>query len=272
MCGRGHDGAIVQPPFVFHESLPAGGEFGESTPVVAIAGWLGCNDKHLLKYAEAFNSLGAAVVRGTMPGGYVFSPFDAGRKRYAAAALEAVEAVRTRGGVNRNVYWIFFSNGGAWVWVAMQNMLADGGAFFAHGRALRGVAFDSSPAYMHLFTGAAALTETMRQPLKAIVYSLFVIVAGAWDVVAKLTFTASWLPSKRFWPLLTNARTPPKELYLYSEDDHLCDAAKLRELMLVRQSRPGSKVSAVHWKSSRHVGHLLMHRDEYLEALVDFLS
>ena len=256
---------------VFVETLPATG-LSMDTPIVSIAGWLGAQDRHLAKYAETFNSLGAAVIHSTMPTADVFSPFDSGRHRHAVAALEAAESLRTRDGGYRRMYWVFFSNGGAWVWIAMQSQLAQGCAFEAHGRALAGVAFDSAPAYMHLLTGGRALTEGMKEPARSLAFALFVIFAGMWHIVATLTGTSSWTPWVRFWPLLKEARTPPKEVYVFCEDDHLCDAHKLRELIAIRKARPGADVSVTYFKSSKHVGHLRQHQHEYLQTMVALLA
>ena len=60
-------------------------------------------------------------------------------------------------------------------------------------------------------------------------------------------------------------------LYLYSTDDPLCDAEKLRELIAAKKKGAGQDVTAVEWKESEHCGHLKRHREEYEAALQRFL-
>lgn len=60
-------------------------------------------------------------------------------------------------------------------------------------------------------------------------------------------------------------------LFLYSLDDPLCDALKLKELIAEKRSR-GQIVEAVEWEKSEHCGHLKHHKDEYATALTAFLE
>jgi len=59
-------------------------------------------------------------------------------------------------------------------------------------------------------------------------------------------------------------------LFLYSDDDPLCDAVKLSELIEDKQGR-GQDVKAINWRESEHCGHLKHHETEYRRALADFL-
>jgi len=61
------------------------------------------------------------------------------------------------------------------------------------------------------------------------------------------------------------------ELYLYSEDDPLCDAKKLDGLVEAREEQ-GAGVESLCWQESRHVGHMLVHRSDYLEMLDAFVK
>jgi len=59
-------------------------------------------------------------------------------------------------------------------------------------------------------------------------------------------------------------------LYLYSDDDQLCDAEKLSELIESRRAA-GQDVVSIRWETSEHCGHLKHHRTQYMETLRRFL-
>jgi hypothetical protein len=64
-----------------------------------------------------------------------------------------------------------------------------------------------------------------------------------------------------------------RSLYLYSDDDPLCDPHKLGELIAARRAALADKaVQAVRWERSRHVAHLRCHMRQYTEALFGFLG
>ena len=60
-------------------------------------------------------------------------------------------------------------------------------------------------------------------------------------------------------------------LYLYSLDDHLCDAAKLEELIAARRAA-GHAVSAHRWERSAHVAHYRHHPRQYEALVLGFLQ
>lgn len=60
-------------------------------------------------------------------------------------------------------------------------------------------------------------------------------------------------------------------LYLYSEDDQLCDAKKLEELIEIRKSG-GKNVITRKLTPSQHVQHYRMYPKEYREAVLGFLG
>jgi len=59
-------------------------------------------------------------------------------------------------------------------------------------------------------------------------------------------------------------------LYLYSDDDPLCDAEKLSELIETKKIA-GQEVISIQWETSEHCGHLKHHKTEYIETLRRFL-
>ena len=73
----------------------------------------------------------------------------------------------------------------------------------------------------------------------------------------------------RVWESLEWRDVP--QLYLYSLDDHLCDAAKLQQLIALKRAQ-GHDVTARCWERSRHCTHLRLHPEEYREALLGWLQ
>lgn len=70
---------------------------------------------------------------------------------------------------------------------------------------------------------------------------------------------------------MLDLRLGPCSLYIYSEDDPLCDAARLDQLIASRRGA-GADVAALRWQRSQHVAHLLQHYKEYATALFQFLE
>lgn len=60
-------------------------------------------------------------------------------------------------------------------------------------------------------------------------------------------------------------------LYLYSTDDPLCDAVALKEL-LERKKHRGQDIKSISWENSEHCGHMKVHREEYMNAVKQFLD
>ena len=56
-----------------------------------------------------------------------------------------------------------------------------------------------------------------------------------------------------------------------SKDDHLCDGAKLSELVAAKRAA-GQRVTARCWQRSGHVAHFRHHREEYTALLLGFLE
>jgi hypothetical protein len=59
-------------------------------------------------------------------------------------------------------------------------------------------------------------------------------------------------------------------LYLFSDDDPLCDAKQLSELIETKKIA-GQDVVSIRWHTSEHCGHLKHHKIEYIETLKTFL-
>ena len=70
---------------------------------------------------------------------------------------------------------------------------------------------------------------------------------------------------------MTNLQLGSRCLYLYSADDHLCDADKLDQLIAAREAA-GHAVQAHKWEHSRHVVHYKLYARQYKQLVLGFLK
>jgi len=132
--------------------------------------------------------------------------------------------------------------------------------------------FDSSPAFMTVGSGAKVLRLGAHPTLALAVTVAFYVAAGIMGLYSLLT-TASLdaVPPKMFWRAVRDAKPRAKELYLFSDADELCDAARVAALIAERGEN-GAKTEFVRWEHSRHCAHLLDEREQYVGALRAFLG
>ncbi len=148
---------------------------------------------------------------------------------------------------------------------------------FADIRALRsklvGVVFDSSPA-------ALRDGETGLAPLHhALIYCTW---QERWPLLVEL-YAKRWFQSNfqlqararanAFYDGMRDDTWNLRQLYLYSEDDALTMFGPLHELVQHRRGLFGSDmISYQYWKSSHHCCHLLEHREDYEQAVEQFVK
>jgi len=72
-----------------------------------------------------------------------------------------------------------------------------------------------------------------------------------------------------FWKTMVDLDWCPM-LYLYSEDDHLCDASMIHSLVDEKRARGQQRVFSKCWRASRHCTHLMMHPEEYRQQVRRF--
>lgn len=247
-------------------------EVEHSTPLVIVCGWFKAQDKHVAKYSYELNHMGCVTLRSTLPPVAAFSPFAQGRKQHTRQIVAAAKNTISKyypPNATPPVHFMCFSNGGAWVWMTLTQMIMAGEIEPVPN--VRGVVFDSAPCYMWASTGARALSTGLGFPLKQTVAGMFLLFVCLGNIIARITGTTHRTFPMVFWRTLTEAPSKDmRELYLFSDDDPLCDASKVNELVGDRSAR-GVNVSLRRWKNSRHCGHMLLYRDEYLRTLEEFL-
>ncbi|KAL4451602.1 hypothetical protein ABPG75_007264 [Micractinium tetrahymenae] len=244
---------------------PRNGAANDELPVIVLLGWVGAQrDGALLKYADFLAEQGYSSVRSVQPTGTAFSPFERTRRSWALALLSYLQAQQLW--PQRRLVLYAFSNGGAFV-VEQLMLLAEQDKRFSQLRpSIAALVFDSAPAHMKPDSLQRVLSEAeppgLARSLRAAYFS-----AASWLLGAERRRRAFWANMLRLggpgWGL--------PQLFLYSADDHLCDGAKLDELVAAKRAA-GQRVSARRWQHSQHCGHFRRHREEYSQLLLDFLG
>ena len=193
---------------------------GDDAPrgFVVVLGWLGAQDKHLKKYSDLLEEAGFATGRSIAPKSVLFGT-RASQRTYA---LQVLSATLADSAPALPIAFYLFSNGGAFVYRAMLPWLVSDPAFADVRARHRATCFDSAPCYLHPDLGARALSENVRSPVgKALIrclFSLFAIVSSGFGSVDL---------AGEYWRELRDDPLQAPTLYLYSEDDPLCDPQKL---------------------------------------------
>ena len=193
---------------------------GDDAPrgFVVVLGWLGAQDKHLKKYSDLLEEAGFATGRSIAPKSVLFGT-RASQRTYA---LQVLSATLADSAPALPIAFYIFSNGGAFVYRAMLSWLVSDPAFADVRARHRATCFDSAPCYLHPDLGARALSENVRSPVgKALIrclFSLFAIVSSGFGSVDL---------AGEYWRELRDDPLQAPTLYLYSEDDPLCDPQKL---------------------------------------------
>ena len=264
--------------------------------IVVIIGWLGATQRALRAYASLYASLGfSSLIMVASPSALMV--YRSQLRIVAEAACDAIEAAEAASSssssssssttpttTTTNLIIAPFSNGGYYVLKELRAELAAR----ARLQTLRALICDSCPCYATVDTGRRAMYAGAGGGMRAW------LVSGAWAVLA-----ATVLPSfKRDWAWVTGdgdtglvptssphgedtrgARVLPR-LFLYADDDELCNAAKLEEVIALRRREADaagidgtSVVRAVKFDvPSGHVTHLRNHRREYIAAVCSFLD
>ena len=74
-----------------------------------------------------------------------------------------------------------------------------------------------------------------------------------------------------FWETMIDLDWCPM-LYLYSQDDHLCDASMIHRLVEEKRRKGRHRVFSKCWNASRHCSHLMMHPEEYRQQIGNFFQ
>eukprot|EP01024_Parvocaulis_polyphysoides_P073411 TRINITY_DN9445_c1_g1_i3.p2 TRINITY_DN9445_c1_g1~~TRINITY_DN9445_c1_g1_i3.p2 ORF type:complete len:290 (-),score=30.39 TRINITY_DN9445_c1_g1_i3:995-1810(-) len=231
---------------------------GDDKGVVVLMGWLGSQYRHLQKYSDVLSGMGWNSLRTIPPSYYLLTSFQA-QLPYASDILDLIlqTGLHTN---NRKIVLMAFSNNGSVV-IEKFNTLLFEEKYSPILKSVVGIVFDSAPAFMHVMAAANAFRAAATN-----------FVLGWIIAIMVMLFAGVMYPyrSKQFWKCVGEVLPGKPYLYLYSMDDTLTDALKLEELIEEQKSK--TKVTTKKWERSIHCTHLVQHKEEYVQALKNFLD
>ena len=221
-------------------ALPAS---GPPRSIVLLFGWLGCSHAELTEYAELYTAAGAAAVWTYAERAHVVIRR---RAKLLATGLDALHAALKllEGAPERTPLCLHcFSHGGAFVWEAMRDAMAqvtagtfegethDADALRTLQACIRAEIFDSAPCFNHVAAGVQAIRDAVSiPPVRWLAQASFLAVVGAKSFVSDT--------AEGYWTHWARGAAAPgcAQLYIYSALDTSCDIVKLEELIALRKA------------------------------------
>ena len=257
--------------------------------IVVLAGWLGCTDRALDKYARLYQGLGYSTLSVIAPPMTVieasmqeYSPFMHQLANQVLCQLISSKiSVDKQTNNNRDfvIYLVFhsFSNGGCFLYEQIRLILqgrsrslkqVNTGASNVKIRMI-GAVFDSSPAYY--FIDKDGNIEGLERAMKY---------ASKFDRIKfwfRNIFHATCdkeqhiMRARKYWDRMRNSSVLFPELYCYSDNDELAPYFHLNELIRYRK-KSNSNVLATLFERSPHCCHLLTQPYMYSLVISNFLD
>mmetsp|Transcript_7597 Transcript_7597/g.11414 ORF Transcript_7597/g.11414 Transcript_7597/m.11414 type:complete len:289 (-) Transcript_7597:155-1021(-) len=252
----------------------------EHKPVVILAGWLGCKLKNLDRYAALYSSLHFTVMKviASPPVIIMASSNDIEKGQSDAENMHqlAMAVIEKAGSLPySHITLHVFSNGGCFLWESIRDILSleelSASAKTVKSR-LRGVVFDSSPAYYagnHELLGNALKYCLPSDREKVLNYMQSIETSLGREKCAQLRLQRAL----DYWEGLNNCSFPVQSFYICSRDDKLTPFEKLYDLIQYRVSTRGAQsVKYYIFEDSAHCQHIIKYPMEYRECILSFLQ
>lgn len=261
-----------------------------SKAVVILYGWFGALPKHLGKYAELYaKQLSCIAIHGTISNSAVLfrieSEIISAATESVQKAAKVIRELETKTGKRLPVIVHYFSNGGAYVFEYLEQVIQtsktdefDGSVeekedfkLVAERMKTEGCEIaDSSPVYMHTSSALGAIDVAVPSlPARITSKASFLYHVAKTNFAAKLA--KKDIDAVKFWKNMQNNALCTRQAFIYSTKDHLTDPEKLESLIDERKKR-GGKVSVLKFDDSDHVMHLKKHPKEYVGFLIQMMS
>mmetsp|Transcript_1306 Transcript_1306/g.2156 ORF Transcript_1306/g.2156 Transcript_1306/m.2156 type:complete len:438 (+) Transcript_1306:236-1549(+) len=227
-------------------------------PVVVLLSWMGARKKHLDRFANHYREMGYDVVMYFNSMGTALVPSMS--EEQAARVLKFIQKQPE----GRPVIVHAFSIGTGIYGLLLNRVQQDVKTLEKLKNNIVGVIFDSGPAMIFPHDVAKGLhtvcPSLSRNFWRAVAGSLFYVTKAresfgmAENALAKFQF-------------------PAPQLYLYSKDDLV--VSNLQESVshfIENNTKRGVEIQRKVWEKSRHAAHFVLHPDEYIENLNQFLE
>lgn len=243
----------------------------EGKLIVVLAGWLGCTQRILGKYADMYESLGYSTISIIAPPFVVVeASMEEESRSMQKLAKELLHRLASQENERRiNVVFHSFSNGGCFLYEQLRIILQKiGGIVVMKGSrravliSIIGAIFDSCPAY---YSGDQSDTEGLKRAMK---YTSNFYQCSFWF---QSLFRTSFQNKKNidraktYWNRMRNNCSLVPELYCYSDVDDLAPPTKLLKLIEFRK-KANPHVLSVLFEHSSHCCHLFT--QPYMYSLV----
>eukprot|EP01026_Neomeris_dumetosa_P077915 TRINITY_DN84152_c0_g1_i2.p1 TRINITY_DN84152_c0_g1~~TRINITY_DN84152_c0_g1_i2.p1 ORF type:complete len:290 (-),score=16.20 TRINITY_DN84152_c0_g1_i2:288-1055(-) len=223
-------------------------------------GWLDSQDQYVKKYSDLLYSKWGIQTIGqvTMPFEVTFGTQEA----QVAWMMPIMDKIKQFGDHNKAKIILYsFSNAGAFAIEHFCQIANNEESYQCLLQSLVGIIFDSGPCYVTLESASHGSRHASQLSTLQFLHRQSIL-------FYRFSFTDF---KSQFWSYMSEELPDVPCLYLYSNDDLMCDPIKLSELIQLRQLK-SSKIYSQCWDNSRHCSHLVKHQNEYIKALNNFLK
>jgi hypothetical protein len=257
-------------------------ESKSSRPLVLLAGWLGCKPKNLNPYVQLYESLGFDVIQKIPSTLMVFLsavsckeettekyaniPIEMTMHHLASTTIDEIQSLN-----NSHILIHVFSNGGAFFWEALREMLSDERVVSNLRTKLMGIVFDSGPCDFSdgLVAFSDALSFTSIDD-RLLVDNQSKKIKEALGIEGDLKLRKQ--RACMYWKGMLTCQVEIPHLYICSKVDKLTPFAPLNELIGKRLKDKGPNYTmCLILEDSPHVLHYKKYPDEYTSSIKAFL-
>ncbi|XP_074642432.1 transmembrane protein 53-like [Tubulanus polymorphus] len=248
----------------------------DKEPVVILLGWMGCKDKYLAKYSEIYERKGCITIRYIPPMGDLFFK-QSNLQKTAAKLLELIFDLSLE---NNSIFFHVFSNGGGYVYRNISELLHVNKDYNDIKRNIKGCMFDSCPSPGTVITAAQTLISSLQvneflRFLLLFTTILYLIAFRLWErfmgLVHMIRKPQQFSGVVNYYSAMKSDPMRCPQLFLYSKADLLISYKKIENVVRHRQNL-GIMLMTICWEDSKHVQHLVKHRETYMKKCYDFME
>jgi hypothetical protein len=266
----------------------------ETEAVVILLGWWGAEKRHVHNYGKLFQQRNCATIIGVSDKMVTFCVDEAALSVYAqecavqtATLLRHLETEQKR---PIPVIFHLFSNGGCFVFEQMELLFQKASVTAAAEKEkstqkdaaypdlllvrdrLGGQIFDSSPAYLTVHSGTAALEGAFPNVFVAsILKGILLSMHGAKHVFEKLFGIPPRIET--FWNRYLESNVCRHQAFVYSSHDRVTDHVQLDKFIQARRNKfPDPTIMVKKFDDSEHCTHYPKHKEEYTRFVFKFLD